>query len=103
MVEVVWTEPALNDLDAIADYVAIDDPVAARELVQRVFRQIDQLIAHPDSGSKPQELRGWRHRRIVEPPSRIFYRHDSDTVYVLYVPRGERPVRRASLTERDRK
>lgn len=25
MVEVIWTEPALNDLDAIADYVAIDD------------------------------------------------------------------------------
>jgi toxin ParE1/3/4 len=102
MVEVIWTEPALNDLDAIADYIALDNPVAARELVQRVFRHVGQLIAHPDSGSKPQELRGWRYRQIVQPPCRIFYRRDRDTVYVLYVMRGERRVRRASLAERDR-
>jgi plasmid stabilization system protein ParE len=102
MVEVIWTEPALNDLDAIADYIALDNPVAARELVQRVFRHIDQLISHPDSGSKPQELRGWRYRQIVEPPCRIFYRRDNDTVYVLYVMRGEQRVRRTALAERDR-
>jgi toxin ParE1/3/4 len=102
MVEVIWTEPALNDLDAIADYIALDNPTAARELVQRVFGHVDQLIAHPDSGSKPQELRGWRYRQIVEPPCRIFYRRDRDTVYVLFVTRDERQVRRASLAERDK-
>ena len=102
MAEIVWTEPALNDLDAIADYTGLDNPVAARELVQRVFRHIDQLIAHPDSGSKPQELRGWRYRQIVEPPCRIFYRRDRETVYVLYVTRGERQVRSESLKEKDR-
>jgi toxin ParE1/3/4 len=102
MVEVIWTEPALNDLDAIADYIALDNPTAARELVRRVFGHADQLIDHPDSGSKPQELRGWRYRQIVEPPCRIFYRRDRDTVYVLFVTRGERQVRRASLAEGDR-
>jgi len=102
MAEVIWTEPALNDLDTIADYIALDNPAAARELVQRVFRHVEQLIAHPNSGSKPEELRGWRYRQIVEPPYRIFYRNDRGTVYVLYVMRGERPLRRASLTKRDR-
>ena len=101
MAEVIWTEPALNDLDAIADYIALDDPAAARELVQRVFKHVEQLIAHPDSGSKPQELRGWRYRQIVEPRCRIFYRHDRDRVYVLYVIRGERKLRKAALSERD--
>ena len=102
MAEVIWTEPALNDLDAIADYIALDNPVAARELVQRVFKHVDQLIAHPDSGSTPRELRGWRYRQIVESPCRIFYRRDDDTLYILYVTRGERQVRKASLAERDR-
>ena len=51
MAEGIWTEPALNDLDAIADYIAVDDPNAARELVQRKFQHVEQLIAHPDSGS----------------------------------------------------
>jgi len=101
MAEIIWTEPALNDLDAIADYIALDNPDAARELVQRVFRHVEQLIAHPNSGSKPQELRGWRYRQIVAPPRRIFYRHDRGTVYVLYVMRGERRLQKESLTQRD--
>ena len=37
MAEVVWAEPALNDLDAIADYIALDNPEAARRLVQKIF------------------------------------------------------------------
>jgi toxin ParE1/3/4 len=69
MAEVIWTEPALNDLDAIADYIALDNPAAARDLVQRVFKHVEQLIAHPNSGSKPEELRGWRYRQISERPA----------------------------------
>ena len=30
MAEVIWAEPALNDLDAIADYISLDNPEAAR-------------------------------------------------------------------------
>lgn len=95
MAEVVWTEPALSDLDEIADYIALDNPPAARHLVQRVFRHVEQLSEHPDSGSKPQELKGWRYRQIVEPPCRIFYRHEAGRVYILYVMRGERQLRPA--------
>jgi plasmid stabilization system protein ParE len=58
MAEVIWTEPALSDLDAIADYVALENPDAARALVQHVFHHVDQLIDHPRSGSKPPEFRG---------------------------------------------
>jgi len=28
MAQVIWAEPALNDLDAIADYIALDDQFA---------------------------------------------------------------------------
>lgn len=37
MAEIIWTEPALADLDAIADYIALDKPdarVAARAKAQ---------------------------------------------------------------------
>jgi len=74
MAQVIWTEPALTDLDAIADYIALDNPEAARRLVQRVFKHVEQLERHPKSGSVPAELRGSRYRQIVEPPCRIFYR-----------------------------
>jgi toxin ParE1/3/4 len=93
MAEVIWTEPALNHLDAIADHIALDDPKAARRLVQAVFRHVAILADHPQSGSKPQELRGWRYRQIVEPACRIFYRYDGRRIFVLYVMRGERKLR----------
>ena len=103
MAQVIWAEPALNDLDTIADYIALDNPIAASELVQRVFRHVDQLILHPDSGSKPRELRAGRYRQIVEPPRRIFYRREGETVYVLYVMRGERKLRSRALAARAKK
>lgn len=100
MAEVIWTEPALSDLDAIADYIALDNPGAAKLLVQRVFRHVEQLADHPKSGSKPSELKGWRYRQIVEPPCRVFYRHERSQVFVLHVMRGERQLKRRVLAAR---
>ena len=103
MAEIIWTEPALNDLDAIADYIALDDPAAARRLAQRVFEHVEQLASHPRSGSVPPELRGSRYRQIVEPPCRVFYRYDGERVFILQVMRGERQLRTSRLRQRDRK
>jgi toxin ParE1/3/4 len=46
MAEVIWTEPALADLDAIADYIALDKPDAASALVKRVFEHVGHLQAY---------------------------------------------------------
>ena len=102
MVELIWTEPALQDLDAIADYIALDDAQAARRLVQRVFEHVEQLIEYPESGSRPPELRKSRYRQIVEPPCRVFYRYDGQRVLVPYVMRGERRLRKGRLAKRNR-
>jgi len=102
MVEIVWTEPALVDLDAIADYIALENPVAASELVRRIFGHVDQLADHPDSGSRPQELGKSRYRQVVEPPCRVFYRHDGHKVFILHVLRSERLLRKGQLVARAR-
>ena len=100
MAEIVWSEPALADLDAIADYIALENPVAASELVKRIFGHVEQLIEHPDSGSRPQELGRSRYRQIVEPPCRVFYRYDGNKVFVLHVMRSERLLRKGRLASR---
>ena len=102
MAEIVWTEPALHDLDAIADYIALDDPQAARRLVQRVFQHVGQLAEQPGSGSRLPEMRQSRYRQIVEAPCRIFYRLDGKRVFVLSVMRGEMRFRKTRLIKRDR-
>lgn len=101
MAEVVWTEPALADLDAIADYIALDKPDAARALVERVFAHVEQLVAHPESGSRPPELARSRYRQIIEPPCRVFYRYDGERVFILHVARAERALRPSRLSGRD--
>jgi toxin ParE1/3/4 len=105
MAEVTWTEPALQDLDTIADYIALDDPQAARDLVRRIFEHVEQLVAHPESGSHPPELRqlSRRYYQIVEPPCRVFYRYDSAAgkVFILYVMRGEMRFGKSRLLKRD--
>jgi plasmid stabilization system protein ParE len=100
MVEIVWSEPALSDLDAIADYIALEDPIAAAELVKRVFGHVEQLAEHPESGSRPLELKRSRYRQIVEPPCRVFYRYDGHRVYILHVMRSERLLRKGRLAAR---
>ena len=102
MAQVISTEPALNDLDAIADYIAIENPVAAAALVQRVFGHMDQLEAHPESGPRVPELKRSRYRQIVESPCRVFYRFDGDNVLILHVMRSERLLRKSLLDSRER-
>jgi plasmid stabilization system protein ParE len=102
MAQIIWTEPALQDLDAIADYIALEDVQAARGLVQRVFRHVEQLVKQPESGSRPPEMRQSRYRQIVEAPCRVFYRYDGSRVFVLYVMRGEMRLRKTRLVKRDR-
>ena len=93
MAEVIWTEPALQELDAIAEYIALDNPVAASHLVQDVFAKTDRLEDFPHFGRIPPDLPNSVYREIVVPPCRIFYREDKKRVLVLYVMREERQLR----------
>jgi len=102
MAGIIWSEPALGDLDAIADYIALENPIAASALIKRIFGHVEQLADHPESGSRPQELGRSRYRQIVEPPCRVFYRYDGHKVFILYVMRSERLLRRGRLAARAR-
>jgi len=102
MAEIIWTEPALADLDAIADFIALDKPAAAAALVQRVFAHVAHLEAHPELGSVPLELKRSRYRQIIEPPCRVFYRYDGERVYILYVMRSEQLLRPSRILSREK-
>ncbi len=93
MVELIWSDPALQDLDTIADYIALDKPEAARSLVERVFAKVDALKRFPRLGSCPPELPAMPYRQLVIPPCRVFYRIEQKTVLILHVMRGEQLLR----------
>ncbi|MFK5914665.1 MAG: type II toxin-antitoxin system RelE/ParE family toxin [Woeseiaceae bacterium] len=100
MAQIIWTEPALLDLDAIAEYIALDKPSAANHFVQNVFSTVDRLEQFPESGRKPPEFKKSRYREIIADPCRVFYRIEKEKIYILYVMRNERQLRKYLLNDR---
>lgn len=100
MAQVIWTEPALQDLNEIAGFIALDKASAARKLVQKVFSTTDRLEKFPHSGRKPPELVDSRYLELIVNPCRIFYRTEKENVYIVYVMRSERLLRNYLLEER---
>ena len=98
MARVEWTEPALNDLDQIAEYIAISNPYAAKKLVQGIFSKIERLETFPESGRIPQEIESLPYREVIINPCRVFYKIELDTIYILHVLRQERDLRQYLLT-----
>ena len=103
MAQVIWTEPALIDLDEVAEYIALDKPSAAKKLVEDIFLRVELLHQSPNSGRKPPELERLRYREVIVGPCHIFYRFTNKKVYILYVMRSERKLCNYILTERNSK
>ena len=100
MARLIWTDPALNDLEAIAEYIALDKPDAAQRYIQRVFSAIERLARFPKSGSIPKEIPNLPHRQIVVPPCRIFCRIEKRDIFIVFVMRSEQKFLERELTER---
>ena len=97
MAEVIWTSPALDDLNELAEYIALSNIVAAKKLTQKIFDEISRLESHPESGKRPLELSTLNYREVNINPCRIFYKVDGDKVYILHVMRQEQDLRRFLL------
>ncbi len=90
----IWTEPALDDLDEIAAFIALDKPGAAATLVRRCLAAVERLPAHPASGRRVPEVPDRPYREIIVSPCRILYRLEGTDVLIV---RGERRLRPARL------
>ncbi len=97
MAEIIWTKPALEDLNDIAEYIALSNLQSAKKLVAKIFDKVERLEAFPESGKKPIELTSLNYREVVVNPCRIFYKIDNDKVYILHVMRQERDLRKFLL------
>lgn len=97
MAEVIWTEPAFDQLNEIAEYIALDKPGAASTLVEKVLSAVEHLQLFPEAGHVPPELPQSVYRELYVRPCRIFYRQDNEVIFILYVMREERQLRQYLL------
>ncbi len=97
MAEIVWTESALSDLNDIAEYISLENAIAAKQLVQTIFSKVERLETFPESGRIPPELEHLNYREVVVNPCRVFYKAHNDKVIILFVMRNERDLRKFLL------
>jgi plasmid stabilization system protein ParE len=100
MAEVIWTEPALADLDALGDHIALDAYEASRRLIGKVFERVDLLEAHPRVGRVSRDLRNTLYRKLVVNPADIYYRIDGEKVIIIHISRAERNFDPTRLSRR---
>jgi len=73
MARIIWTEPALQELDEIADYISLDNPTAAKNLVRKVFKRVDYVAGHPKSGKLVEEFEVSVYNEIVIPLFKLVF------------------------------
>lgn len=79
-----WLRTALRNLDEEASYIAADNPVAARRVVERVLAAIAQLTDHPGLG-RPGRVPGTRELLVPKTRYVVPYRVRGDAVEILRV------------------
>ena len=92
---VKWALVAQIDLQQILDYVALENPGQALQILGNIKQKASALTAMPDRGRIVPELKDQGipiYREILVPPWRIIYRVSDSTVFVLSVIDSRRNV-----------
>jgi toxin ParE1/3/4 len=90
--QVVWTEPAVADLEAISAFLEQASPSAAEKIRAEIVEHVEILRSFPLIGPRyPRDRRGLT-REIVCRKYRIFYRvvEEAKRVEVLTIWHGSR-------------
>ena len=89
MAEVVWTQPALSQLEAIVTYIELDKPEAAQAVARRVFAATDHLESFLRLGRKIPEFPHPQYRQVWMRPCWLYYRIEDNRALILHVRRAE--------------
>ena len=86
--KVEWASVAEVDLKRIIDYIAIDSPGNALQILERIRQKVSALYTLPERGRIVPELQEQGiniYRELIISPWRIVYRISDTTVYVLSI------------------
>ncbi|HXD33915.1 MAG TPA: type II toxin-antitoxin system RelE/ParE family toxin [Pyrinomonadaceae bacterium] len=90
--KIFWTEPAVEDLRELHDYIARDSQAYASRFVERLFSAVERLSDHPKLGRLVPEANDDDIRELLYRSYRIIYRVTSRRVAVLAVIHGARDL-----------
>ena len=74
MVNVIWTQVAIEDLKLIHEYISKDSEFYADRFVGKIIKRIKQLESFPKSGRIVPEFNSPIIRELIEGNYRIIYK-----------------------------
>ncbi|MEA5469065.1 type II toxin-antitoxin system RelE/ParE family toxin [Spirulina sp. 06S082] len=97
MASVNWSQKALDDVEAIAVYIARDSTIYASAIVQKIIDITRNLHQFPLSGRIVPELNDPSIREKLTDNYRIIYRCQDDVVTIITVIHGKKQLDQTEL------
>lgn len=90
MAQIVWSTPALAQLEAIATAIEVDKPAVARAVVREIWDGVERLAKFPSLGRAIPEFRRPGYRQLWIKPCWVYYRATKSKVIILHIRRAEK-------------
>lgn len=87
--KVSWSPLAIDRVSEIAEYIAKDNPKAAKSWVDTVFEKVASLKPHLESGCVVPEINNRAIRELIYGNYRIVYRVEDRRVSILTLRHGK--------------
>ena len=97
--KVVWSEEAVDDLEALAEYIARDSEYYAAAFVQEILDDSSSLDELSERGRIVPEIADPNIREIFVREYRILYSVEESRVAVLGIIHGKRDLKRLWETD----
>jgi len=84
-VKVVWSPLAVDRVSEVAEYIALNNPIAAENWIDSVFDSVKRLEKFPNSGRIIPEIQLKEFRELILGNYRIIHRVEEKQVSILTV------------------
>ncbi|MEO8494702.1 MAG: type II toxin-antitoxin system RelE/ParE family toxin [Planctomycetota bacterium] len=90
MAHIIWSPQAIDDLDAICEYISRDSPQYASVVAERIINVVELIPMHPLAGSVVPEFGSDELRERFLHNFRIIYRIRKDWIDLVTICHGSR-------------
>ncbi len=90
--KLVWSEPAVEDIQSIFDFISKDSEYYARSFTGEIIDQAERLSDFPNIGRMVPEYMKSDIRELIFRNYRIIYRLEDEGIIILTVIHGKRDL-----------
>ncbi len=92
MAKLIWTQKAIESLEAIYDYISRDSIQYANYQTRKIVESVKRLSIFPESGKITTEFEQSFYRQVIVGTYRVVYRFDGslNTLFIVNIVHGSR-------------